>query len=434
MPNRKIAVVVLICTVAMFSLLLLSNCQARRPGPTFSPAESPTASFLPSPTTAVSVTPSPTASATTAVGVTPSVTVTPATTFTDELPIIIARTDYHNGQGGKATIHLISLNYKGYYKEIVAENVGDISGPVMDDNWNIYIPVKPFDPFGRSDIVLHVIPRHDPIKRIELDTEEISSSQYCYGRMVFAGRGVNKIVIMEKDLSYRIVKLKTFGSNIAIGGLVKGEENRVIAFNQLPVEENGKQFAEIFIIDLNSGEITRKLLPAPPSEELSEVPISPTIKYNLLFIGVSRDLKKLYYSYFETEESENNALYTRLGMFDTENKKELHAYNNKNKCCPPPDGYQQYKEYLFVSHSSEAGGSALLLSMKDLSPVVDLHELLKGERTSKILIVPFGERFIVGTQSKVLLLSQDGHILKEYPLPPDLIGKNYAIVEYLEDD
>ena len=309
MPNRKIAVVVLICTVAMFSLLLLSNCQARRLGP----AESPTASFLPSPTTAVSVTPSPTASATTAVGVTPSVTVTPATTFTDELPIIIARTDYHNGQGGKATIHLMSLNYKEYHREIVGENVWHVCGPIMDDNENVYVPVKPFDPFGRSDIVLHVIPRHDPIKRIELDTEGISSYQYCYGKMVFAGRGVNKIVIMDKDFSHKIVKPKTIGSKIVIGGLVKGEEDKVIAFNQLPVEENGKQFAEVFIVDLNSGEITEKLLPAPPSEEPSfGVPLSPTVKYNLLFIGVSEDLKKLYYSYFEAEEAGSNVLYTRL--------------------------------------------------------------------------------------------------------------------------
>lgn len=432
MPNRKIAVVVLICTVAMFSLLLLSNCQARRLGPASSPTASLTTRPLPSPTTAVSVTPSPTASATTAVGVTPSVTVTPATTFTDELPIIIARTDYHNGQGGKATIHLISLNDKEYHREIVAENVWHVCGPIMDDNENVYVPVKPFDPFGRSDIVLHVIPRHDPIKRIELDTEGISSYQYCYGKMVFAGRGVNKIVIMDKDFSHKIVKPKTIGSKIVIGGLVKGEENKVIAFNQLPVEENGKQFAEVFIVDLNSGEITEKLLPAPPSEEPSfGVPLSPTVKYNLLFIGVSEDLKKLYYSYFEAEEAGSNVLYTRLGMFDTENEEELHTYS---KCCPPPDGYQQYREYLFSGHVPEAAGAALLLSMKDLSPVVDLHELLKGEGTSKISIVPFGKYFIVGTQSKVFLLSQDGHILKEYPLPPDLIGKGYTIVEYLEDD
>lgn len=429
MINRKAVVDVLICILAVFSWLFLSDCQAGRPGPTFFPT---VIISSPTPTTTPRVTSYPKAFATATVSVVPSVTVTPTMTFTDESPIIIARTDYHNGQGGKATIHLISLNDKEYHREIEAENVWHICGLTMDDSETVYMPVKPFDPFGHSDIVLYVIPRHNPIEQVELDTEEVSSCQYRSGRMVFAGRGVDEIVIMEKDLSYKIVKPKTVGSNISIGGLVEGGENKVIAFNELPVTQNGKQFAEVFIIDLNSGEITERLIPAPPSEIPSfGGSLSPMVKYNLIFIGVSQDLKKLYYSYLETEDAGSNVLYTRLGMFDTENEKEMYTYN---RCCPPSDGYQQYKEFLFVGHVPEAAGVALLLSMKDLSPVADIHELLKGEETSKISIHPFGKYFIVGTQSKVFLLSQDGHILKKYPLPSELIGEDYAIVQYLEDD
>lgn len=400
MINRKKMVAVPIRIAAMFSLLLLSNCQARRPGPTSSP----------------------TASLTTPPSSSPTAPAIPVVTLTDEPPIILVSSD---DQNGKTIVHLTCLNGREHNREIDVESKYPIhvSGSMMDDDGNIYVPTWRF---GSSDI-LYIVPRDNSIREFDLKMKEASSCQYCYGRMVFcsSARDAN-IVIMEMDFSYKVVRPKT-----AIRGLVKGEENRVIAFSDLPIEKNGKQFAPVFIIDLSSGEITGKLLPAPLSKEPSnETPLSPTVKYNLIFIGVSEDLKKLYYSYFEAEESGGHVLYPRLGMFDTESEKELHTCS---ECCSPPDGYHQYKEYLFASHSPEAGGSALLLNMKDLSPVVDLYELLKAEETSKVLISPFGKYFIVGTQNKVFLLSQKGLILKEYPLPPELIDKDYTIVEYFED-
>jgi hypothetical protein len=51
-----------------------------------------------------------------------------------------------------------------------------------------------------------------------------------------------------------------------------------------------------------------------------------------------------------------------------------------------------------------------------------------------LLVLPFGEYLVIGTDSQVFLLSQDGDVLKEYPLPPDLAGKDYTIVAYLGDD
>jgi len=79
----------------------------------------------------------------------------------------------------------------------------------------------------------------------------------------------------------------------------------------------------------------------------------------------------------------------------------------------------------------QAAVSTLLLNMKDLSPVVDLYEVLKGEETARLSIHPFGQYFIVGIVDKVFLLSQYGDLLKGYPLPPGLIGKDYTVVEYL---
>jgi len=423
MINRKMIMTVLIWIVAMFYLLLLFSCQARRPSP-ISPMGS--AAIM------VSATPSPTVLATIAVGGIPATI--PVATLADEPPIIVVTTDYHDGQSGKTTIRLTCLNDNKYHREIDTEDVCYLSGLIMDDDENIYVAVGHFDPSDLGGSSIYIVPRHGSIKRLDLDVSQISSFQYSHSKIVFAGQttlgGKNTIVILGEDFSYKIVKLESVESWKAcnIGGIVTGEGHKVIVFDDQPIEKNEKQFAVVFIIDLDSGEVTSKFLSVPPSEN-SVAPLSPTVKYNLLCVGVSKDLKILYYSYSQVKEAGGDVLYPGLGMFDTENGKELHTYS---KCCPPLSGYQQHKEYLFVGCSAEGGGTPLLLSTQDLSPVVDLGELLRGKReeTSTLLLSPFGKYFVVGTHSKVFLLSQDGHILKEYPLPPDLIGNDYAIVKY----
>lgn len=250
--------------------------------------------------------------------------------------------------------------------------------------------------------------------------------QYRDGKMVFAGSsGTNRITIMDETLSYKTVNP---GIMRGLPSLVEGENDTVVYLGDSPVVQDGGQFARAMIIDVDSGDAVERLLPAPRLEEDGLGSTLPGEKYGLIFIGVSPDLKQLYYSYQTVEKAGDNVFHTRLGMFDTEREKDLpYVYDG---CCPPMGGYTEYGGYLMVSHFPEAGGSALLLNMKDLSSVVDWTELLKGETTSRLTIHPFGKYFIVGTDSKVLLLSQGGALLKEYPLPAELIGRGYTIVEY----
>ena len=381
------------------------------------------------PTTTPGATLSPAASATTTVNATPSATAT-SVTLTDEPPIIIVSSDEHNGE---TTIHLTCLNDQGYNRVLDIGQPGDllhISEATMDDE-NVYISVWWPSQHSQPRGSIYVIPKHNSIIKIDPETRDLPFARYCHGRMVFADSGaVSKIVIMEKDLSYRVVRPKIVGPWTPlsrIGGLIQGEGDRVIAVYKSPVEREGRQFADVFIIDLNSGEVTEELLPAPQFGERTETPASPGVKYHGTFIGVSSDLRKLYYSYL-IKEAGDNALYTRLGMFDTEKEEELpYVYDG---CCPSFDGYLQHKEYLMIGYP-QAAVSTLLLNMKDLSPVVDLYEVLKGEETARLSIHPFGQYFIVGIVDKVFLLSQYGDLLKGYPLPPGLIGKDYTVVEYL---
>jgi len=276
---------------------------------------------------------------------------------------------------------------------------------------------------------LYIVSKDGSIEEIDLRKEFFSFTlHYFYGQIVLAGQ--KTIREGEPDHSMKTINLPNGDS---LYGLVQqGKENEIIAFANQPVEKEGKRFAEILISHLDSNQVTKRLLPAPQFEELTEAPTSTGTKYNGMFIGVSADLKKLYYSYQVAETGDyGHGIYTRLGMFDTEKEEELpYVYD---RCCPPMGGYFQYDGYLMVNHFPEAGGMALVLNMRDLSSAIDLYKVLEGEETSRLSIHPFGPYFIVGTVNKVFLFSRDGDVLQEYPLPPDLIGQDYTIVEYTGD-
>jgi len=114
-------------------------------------------------------------------------------------------------------------------------------------------------------------------------------------------------------------------------------------------------------------------------------------------------------------------------MFDTKDRKELRVYESPSGCLPT-EGYRQHGDYLFVKSGR---GAPLLLSLEDLSPVVDFAKL--RTKFPVQAISPFGRYFLAGTAKEAFVLSQDGDVLKEYTLPPDLFGENYAFVDYLGD-
>lgn len=115
-------------------------------------------------------------------------------------------------------------------------------------------------------------------------------------------------------------------------------------------------------------------------------------------------------------------------MFDTKSEKELHVYERPSGCLPR-EGYRQHEGYLYIG--SGRGGPSLL-SLKDLSPVVDFAEL-QTEFPAQT-ISPWGRYFLAGTANEAFVLSRDGNVLKEYTLPPDLFGENYTFVEYPRDE
>ncbi|GEM_PF-4903415 len=463
MTVRKIAVVVATC-VALLSFLPISCRPTEESGPRPEPSFTATAAL---PTKAAvemttglatpvapppaSVTPSPTPTPTLA-GATPSVTATPSPSATSspvpappliatlaapagEPPIVvISGEDEDSG----TTLHLTCLNCPGQAAigSIRSSHRIRMAGALRDDRGNLYILTG--DLGTGYNPVLYLVAPDGALKEIALRRYVDYSLYSLHGKVIVATNG--SIGIIE-DSSVRTIRFRDIGSYI----LVEGQEGEVIALGKTVVQENGKPylspadgkpFAQVVSIDLDSGQVTEKLLPAPQTEGVTQdASIVPGVRYGFtFFIGASPDLRRLYYTYAFVKETGDHAFYTALGVFDTEEEQDLPAVYDE--CCPPFDGYRQYRDYLMVSHFPEAGGGALLVNMKDLSPVVDIDELLKKDEGTRglSLVLPFGKYFIVGADSQVFLLSPNGDLLREYPLPSDLIGKKYTIVAYFGDD
>lgn len=330
--------------------------------------------------------------------------------FADELPIIVTDT---SGLPGEKTLHFTCLN-----REECPPALETGFGPgdsVMDREANLYLPLS-----DRNEIC-YIDSEQWSTKYVETDPNLEGSSipLYTHDKIILSTR--KGIIIINEDLSQKVIQLELEGESAEIGGLVRGHGNEILAFNELPVKKGEQDFAQVFVIDLDSGDVTEELLPAPPSVE--SPPDAPAEekrgRYALTFVGVGEDLDRLYYTFYRGDK----VVPTRLGMFDTREKKELRVYE---RGCLPIVGYRQHGGYLFV----ESGrGGPLLLSLEDLSPAVNFAKLRTEWPIRKIS--PLGRYFLVGTANEVLVLSRDGDVLKEYTLPPELFGGSYAFIEYL---
>jgi hypothetical protein len=48
----------------------------------------------------------------------------------------------------------------------------------------------------------------------------------------------------------------------------------------------------------------------------------------------------------------------------------------------------------------------------------------------KVVVVPFGDAFLLNTADKILQLSQAGEVLKTYAVPQMWIERDYQVMQY----
>lgn len=240
------------------------------------------------------------------------------------------------------------------------------------------------------------------------------SNLYVDGRVIYSTtRG--QVFIIEGD------SVKRLQLNISpteqITRLAELADNRIAAINGIPVEKNGKKFVKIFVIDVLSATAIEK-----------HIPIKNERQQSGMFVNVSKDLQTLYYITFAP--TNNREMSMALEIFDV-NRESVLATNSNLQCINFMNGYFQYHGFLYSNYYPEGGGTATLINATSLEPLIVPTELLKDSPSSKVLIVPFGDTFLIGTDTQVIRVSQqDGAIVARYPLPQNLVGKEYVIMAY----
>jgi hypothetical protein len=68
-----------------------------------------------------------------------------------------------------------------------------------------------------------------------------------------------------------------------------------------------------------------------------------------------------------------------------------------------------------------------------MSTVTSLLDFKKNpDWKGKLIIIPFGENFLLGAASNISLLSPSGEILQKFPLPKKWINQPYKIMYFMD--
>lgn len=288
---------------------------------------------------------------------------------------------------------------------------------------------------------------HGAVLRINRNTGEVMSidlpsasleGMIAHGRLVFRDYKDSKIYIVQDDLSVKTVEL---GSDIF--QLIEADDNKIIAVNFQPIEQDEKTFIETFVIDVLSGEFARELVGCPAFTDPLNLPNLESNEDTLAgwLITVSADLKYVYlfYNHRSGEEGYKQA----LGMFDTHTLDEVNSakdpafitFLNQTRLSSQQYRNISYPRMAFTNSEGLSQGLNASMNLTTLQPLVDTLEIIKAEYIKALRFAPFGDNFAIGAYERIFLVSLDGKIVVEYPLPLDHIplvnGKrDYQIVEY----
>jgi hypothetical protein len=283
----------------------------------------------------------------------------------------------------------------------------------------------------RSDetiIVFEINPKNNQTKYTILSQPTIPPLMIVYTDMqVVIGDKTGQLFFIQDGVLSNQVKLKADDNNTSIANLFI-KNNKIIALNSNPINHDNKTYTQVWLINLSDTRVSSQLLPIPEFDKLGiNEPIQSGAKYAGRLTNISEDLTKLYYFYY-LGSTEGLAELT-LGMFDVNTFEEKST--SSDHCINLMTGYAQYTGIMYSSKNDlEGNASAVFVNMKNLTPVTDMSKFVQNELTTKLVIEPFYQNFLVGTNSKLFVVTPLGETVKEYALPPQWNNQNYVLVAY----
>jgi hypothetical protein len=239
-------------------------------------------------------------------------------------------------------------------------------------------------------------------------------SNMVHGKLVLATVD-GKIGIVQDDFSVKTIDLKA-----PILDFIEANNSKIAAISTSSLLQDGTGQANIFLVDVNTDEIEKKILNSPQQG-------------SWWFVGVDQDIKHLFWL-----PAGNNATYSNvLNVFDLQAQKDdlsvpISNFDALTYTTQTAKRYQ-YRGIWYYSRRRaflEGPYPAMMMDMSTLKQVINPDDFLKNEANAILMISPFGDNFLIGTNSQAFMVSPNGKIIQRYSLPKDWIGKDYLFLEY----
>ncbi len=341
---------------------------------------------------------------------TPAASDSPRTTPESYLPIALVSLKGH-------TIHFDCLERTNCIPEVDLENHTLLDSYYVGwvYYWNpesMYVMLFSNSAIPEKMDILHVNPQTGAIKTIRSPDEgEFSLMKIAAGRLILARDQGQIVYIIENDLSITPVNTGVDIYQMIVDG------DKVIALNQVPVEKDGQIYVDVSVVGVVSRQAKTVRLNLPGLEILhGRATPDPYKRYLSHVEGVSGDLKNLYCGFMSGGKRGSD----RLGTFAVGTSRLITATKGGVSF-----GYSQYHKMLYRGYSEmdDGGPGAGLYDMSTGRSLLDADWIGK-----KLMIVPFGESFLLGRSEEVILLSPTGAIVKRYALPEEWKNRDYKLV------
>lgn len=190
--------------------------------------------------------------------------------------------------------------------------------------------------------------------------------------------------------------------------MVEGSNENIILVKMNSEPDN---FVRVCVVDTLSGEFIEKDIKIPNVS---------------MVVSVSPNLEKFFYLYHDSKIKIGEI----FGMYDTKTEQETTILDDR--CINIMGGYQQYNGMLFSETFglTEGNVKSTLIRMDDFIPVICGGENLALDMIKEVKIVPFGEYFLLGSKTQIILITLDGEIIDKFELPKELLMRKYQIMEY----
>jgi hypothetical protein len=218
-----------------------------------------------------------------------------------------------------------------------------------------------------------------------------------------------KISIVQDDFSVKTIDIKA-----PIQDIIETFDSWVAAISANSLLQNGKSQVKVFLVDVNTSHVEEVKIANPQEGDWWLLTVDQAIQH-LYWLPNAKVLKAFDLA------AQKDVLSVPLSDGDSWTYTTMTAKR------------YQYHDIWYYSRRilfSERPYPAMMVDMSTLKPIVSQADFLSTETDpTTFMVSPFGDNFLIGTDSHVFMVTPAGKVVKTYAFPEGK-GRDYLLPEY----